>query len=198
MTTVVEAETPEATSKRIPGEAGAWIFILGDMCVFGIFFVVYLSERAKHLDVFAQSQETLNPNFGAINTVFLLVSSLFVVLAVRAMRIPTHRRLAAPLIAGAFVCGVSFVIVKFFEYHDKIAAGVTPQTNDFYMYYFVLTGLHLFHLICGLAVLIILWRFARKPRLSRQKWGFFEAGACFWHMVDLLWIVIFPLLFLVR
>jgi nitric oxide reductase NorE protein len=66
------------------------------------------------------------------------------------------------------------------------------------MLYFVLTGLHLVHLIVGLAVLIVLWTFARKPELTTNQWSFFEGGACFWHMVDLLWLVLFPLIFLVR
>jgi nitric oxide reductase NorE protein len=90
------------------------------------------------------------------------------------------------------------VIVKVFEYHEKISAGITPSTNEFYMYYFVLTGLHLAHVVIGLAVLLALSRLARKPEPSRTHIAFFEGGGCFWHMVDLLWIVIFPLLFLVR
>lgn len=128
----------------------------------------------------------------------LLVSSLLVVLAVRAMQTPPLRRFAAPLVAGAFACAVCFIVVKLFKYHEKIDAGITPGTNDFYMYFYVLTGLHLFHLLCGLGVLVVLWRSARRPKLSAQRWGFFEGGSCFWHMVDLLWIVLFPLLFLVR
>jgi len=196
--TVVEADTVRATSKRVPGEAGVWIFILGDMCVFAVFFTVYLVERSHDTGLFAHSQEALNRNFGALNTLLLLVSSLFVVLAVRAVRLPMHRHLAPALVLGAFACGGSFIAVKALEYHEKIAAGVTPATNDFYMYYFVLTGLHLFHLIIGMAVLVVLWKFARRPALSHHQLAFFEGGACFWHMVDLLWIVLFPLLFLAR
>jgi nitric oxide reductase NorE protein len=185
-------------SKHVPGEAGAWIFILGDMCVFAVFFTVYLAQRSHDAALFAQSQDTLNQNAGALNTILLLFSSLFVVLALRAVRLSSRRHLAPRLILMALACGGGFVVVKAFEYHEKIAAGITPATNDFYMYYFVLTGLHLFHLIIGTAVLVVLWRFAKKSALSRNQLAFFEGGACFWHMVDLLWIVLFPLLFLAR
>ena len=196
MSAITEA-APEALKKKIPGEVGVWIFILGDISVFAVFFTVYVVERSKQVDLFDLSQATLNKNFGAINTVFLLISSLFVVLAVRAMR-AAERLLAQRLIAGAFLCGVAFIVVKIFEYHERIAAHEIPTTNGYYLLYFVLTGLHLFHLVIGLAVLIVLRSMARKAELSTNQWAFFEGGACFWHMVDLLWLVLFPLIFLVR
>jgi nitric oxide reductase NorE protein len=184
-------------TKRIPGEEGVWIFILGDICVFAIFFTYYLIQRSKHVDLFDLGQSTLNKNFGAVNTVFLLISSLFVVLAVRAMRV-AERILAQRLIVGAFLCGVAFIIVKVFEYSERIAAQQIPTTNGFYLLYFVLTGLHLFHLIIGLGVLTALFFLARRADLSKHQGAFFEGGACFWHMVDLLWLVLFPLIFLIR
>jgi nitric oxide reductase NorE protein len=197
-TTTQPTASPAAkTTKRIPGEEGVWIFILGDICVFAVFFTYYLVQRSKHVGLFDQSQSTLNKNFGAVNTVFLLISSLFVVLAVRAMRVD-ERMLARRLIVGAFVCGVAFIVVKVFEYSERIAAHQIPTTNGFYLLYFVLTGLHLFHLIIGLGVLTALLLLARRADLSKHQWAFFEGGACFWHMVDLLWLVLFPLIFLVR
>lgn len=184
-------------TKRIPGEEGVWIFILGDISVFAVFFTYYLVQRGKHVELFDLAQATLNKNFGAVNTVFLLISSLFVVLAVRAMR-AAERIAAQRLIVGAFFCGVAFIIVKTFEYSERIAAKQIPTTNGFYLLYFVLTGLHLFHLIIGLGVLTTLFFLARRTGLSKHQWAFFEGGACFWHMVDLLWLVLFPLIFLVR
>ena len=183
--------------KKVPGEAGVWIFILGDICVFAVFFTYYLIQRGKQVRLFEAAQATLNKNFGLTNTVLLLISSLFVVLAVRAMR-ATQRALAQRLIVGAFVCGVAFVVVKIVEYHERIASHQIPSTNGFYLLYFVLTGLHLFHLLIGLAVLTALWLLAAKPESTTNQWAFFEGGACFWHMVDLLWLVLFPLIFLVR
>lgn len=197
MATLERAARVTEAQKKIPGEAGVWIFILGDMTVFAVFFTVYLVERSKQRSLFDLSQTTLNKNLGAINTVFLLLSSLFVVLGTRAMR-SGQRRFAQRSIVGAFGCGTAFILVKVVEYHERIAADQTPSANGFYLLYFVLTGLHLFHLVIGLIVLIVLRSMAGKPDLSGHQWAFFEGGACFWHMVDLLWLVLFPLIFLVR
>lgn len=197
MTTTIEIETSAPPHGKIPGEAGVWIFILGDMCAFTVFFSYYLISRGHAPDLFTSSQDHLNRNFGAINTVILLISSLMVVLAMKAIRVD-RRDLAQKLIVAAFACGIAFIVVKTFEYHERIVAGQGPGTNEFYTLYFVLTGLHLFHLVLGLGVLTALWFLARKPELSNNQLAFFEGGTCFWHMVDLLWIVLFPLLFLVR
>jgi nitric oxide reductase NorE protein len=192
-----EAARPGA-ARHVPGEPGIWVLLFGDMAVFTILFGVYLHRRGENKQLFAHSQDALNRTFGAVNTLVLLTSSLLVVFAVLALRSERWRHLAQRLTLGGVTVGACFVIIKVFEYHEKIAAGITPSTNEFYMYYFVLTGLHLAHVIIGLGVLIVLSRIARKPEPSHTHLAFFEGGGCFWHMVDLLWIVIFPLLFLVR
>jgi nitric oxide reductase NorE protein len=185
-------------SWRIPAESGVWIFIFGDMSVFAVFFALYLFVRIGNPAQASLDQAALNKNFGAINTVLLLVSSLFVVLATRALRSGTQSLHAPKFIIGAFVCGVGFLAIKIVEYTEKVQHGITPYTSNFFMYYYVLTGLHAFHLLIGLTVLIGLFKLARKPDMSAQQYAWFESGTCFWHMVDLLWIVLFPLIFLVR
>ena len=191
-------EAKPHVDRHVPGEPGIWVLLFGDMAVFTILFAVYLHRRAENKDLFAQSQDALNRTFGAVNTLVLLTSSLLVVFAVLALRSERWRHLAQRLTVAGVAVGSCFVVIKVFEYHEKVAAGITPSTNEFYMYYFVLTGLHLAHVIVGLGVLLALSRIARKPEPSRTHIAFFEGGGCFWHMVDLLWIVIFPLLFLVR
>jgi len=183
---------------HVPGEPGVWVLLLGDMAVFAVLFGVYLNRRSHEKELFAASQDVLNRNFGALNTLVLLTSSLLVVFAVHALRTPRLRHLARRLTLAGFGVGCLFVIIKAVEYYEKFAAGITPATNDFFMYYFVLTGLHLAHVVVGLVVLIALSFLARKPQPTRTHIAFFEGGGCFWHMVDLLWIIIFPLLFLVR
>lgn len=182
----------------MPGEEGTWIFIFGDMTVFALLFGVYLEARSKEPELFDSSQELLNQNFGAINTMLLLCSSLFVVTAIRAMRSDTGRELAPKLVAGAFACGLGFCFVKFLEYSSKLSDDINPATNDFWMYFYVLTGLHFFHLLCGMALLVFIFVQSRKPSIDSRRFIFVEGGACFWHMVDLLWIVLFPLLYLVH
>lgn len=184
--------------RRLPGEAGTWLFILGDMTVFAILFGVHLLDRGDDPALFATSQATLSQDLGATNTLILLTSSLLVVLAVRAVRHANRRHLAAPLLGGAMVCGLVFVVNKYIEYSDKSDQGIGPATNEFYMSFFVLTGVHLVHLICGLALLAYAIVLSRRERLTERQSGYVDGAACFWHMVDLLWIVLFPLLYLVH
>ncbi|MGI9126346.1 MAG: cytochrome c oxidase subunit 3 [Mycobacterium sp.] len=188
----------EVRRRHVPGEPGLWVLIFGDMLVFTVLFGVYLTQRGGHRDLFAQSQDSLNRNLGAVNTLVLLTSSLLVVTAVHAQRADSSRHLSSRLMLGAFGVGSLFVVIKAVEYYEKISAGIVPSTNEFFMYYYVLTGLHLAHVLIGLVVLLVLSRLAANPDPSPRQYGYIEGGGCFWHMVDLLWIVIFPLLFLVR
>ncbi|BBY83709.1 cytochrome c oxidase subunit 3 [Mycolicibacterium pulveris] len=195
-------EAPIARSRlsrgHIPGEPGVWVLIFGDITVFTVLFIVYLQRRRENTELFTQSQDVLNRTLGAVNTLVLLCSSVLIVFALQALRSPMRRPLALPLTIAGIVIGSCFVVIKAFEYREKVAADITPTTNEFFMYYYVLTGLHLAHVIVGLIVLLVLAVIARKPEPSRSHIAFFEGAGCFWHMVDLLWIVIFPLLFLVR
>jgi nitric oxide reductase NorE protein len=193
----VSAPHPSTRDHHVPGETGIWVFIFGDVLVFAIMFATYLYYRGKDVALFDASQQLLNPDFGLVNTLLLLTSSLFVVWAVGAVRRGVHRP-ARPLILGAFGCGLAFSVLKIIEYSSKIDAGITPQTNNFFMFYYVLTGLHWFHLAIGLAALIYTYFSARRPALNTKQFAWFEGSGCYWHMVDLLWIVLFPLLYLVN
>lgn len=173
------------------------MLLFGDLMVFTVLFGVYLHARSKEPHVFATDQLTVNRNLGALNTIFLLCSSLLVLLAVRAVR-SGLQRYAPRLVLGGMAFGLGFIVVKAFEYHEKFAAGHTPAAGQYYLYYFVLTGLHLGHLVVGMGVLTLMWRMSSKAQLSKTQFMIFEGGACFWHMVDLLWIMIFPLVYLVR
>ena len=190
--------TSRVPQRHVPGEPGIWVLLFGDMLVFTVLFAVYLHRRGAAPALFAESQGALNRALGATNTLVLLTSSILVVFATHALRRPELRYLARRLTLVGALVGACFVAIKAFEYHEKIEAGITPSTNEFFMYYFVLTGLHLAHVIIGLIVLTVLSTLAAKPEPTKTHIAFFEGGACFWHMVDLLWIVIFPLIFLVR
>lgn len=191
-------ETPQTRVRRVPGEPGIWVLVFGDILVFTVLFVVYLVVRAQDVPLFTASQDHLSRTSGAVNTLVLLTSSILVVFGTRAFRTERSRYLAPWFIAAGAAVGSCFVIIKAGEYHAKTSAGLGPSTNEFFMYYYALTGLHLLHVVIGLVVLAGLWRLARKPKPTPMQMTYFEGGACFWHMVDLLWIVIFPLVFLVR
>ena len=195
--------TQPSPAPHLPGESGVWLFILGDLLMFALFFAVFVYYRAQDPALYLQSQATLNANLGALNTLLLLTSSWFVVGAVQAARggqIDHARRRVVP----AMLCGAGFVTVKFFEYRDKLGAGITLTSNDFYMYYYMLTGIHLLHVLIGMGVLIFLWRVLRQGAaqpdtpLSATALGYLESGASFWHLVDMLWIFLFALLYLMK
>lgn len=193
------ASTVQASADKhvIPGEVGIWVFVLGDMFVFGLFFTVFVYYRGLDVELYRASQATLNQNYGALNTLLLLFSSWFVVLAVIDVR-EHAARYAARLIGLALLCGGGFSVVKFIEYGEKLRAGFGIMTNDFYMYYYIFTGLHFVHVIIGMGVLIYLWSMVRAGIRSAGDLRIFESGAIYWHMVDLLWIVLFPLLYLLQ
>jgi nitric oxide reductase NorE protein len=196
-TTSTKSRRP-ARPKHVPGEEGVWIFILGDMTVFALLFGVFIQARSKDPALFDHASAQLNQNYGAVNTLFLLTSSLLVITGIRAIR--DHMTRIAPwCFAGAMACGFGFLTLKVLEYHHELSHGLKPATNDFFMYFFVLTGLHAFHLLIGMGVLTFCFISSRKPEPpSEKRFAFIEGGACFWHMVDLLWIVLFPLLYLMK
>ena len=185
-----------ADARRLPGEAGVWIFIAADTFMFALFFSSFIYQRTKSVELFNASQQALNPNIGALNTVFLLSGSWFVAVAVGAAKEGLQKTVVGCL-SMALGCGVAFAASKVLEYRDKVVHGITMLTNEFYMYYFVLTGLHFVHLFIGIVVLAILMRKAKSGVGGKYQY-YLQSGASYWHMVDLLWIVIFPLIFLVR
>lgn len=172
------------------------MFIFGDLLVFGLFFLTFLTYRAADPALYAQAQAQLDTGLGLLNTLLLLTSSWFVASAVNAVR-KGRPALAARLIAGGFVLGAGFVVVKAIEYGAKIGAGITVVSNEFFMFYFMYTGIHLVHVLIGLGVLIVLYRMARREDAAAHVSGF-ESGGAFWHLVDLLWVVLFALLYLAR
>ena len=193
MADVVAAQADE----RIPGEAGVWVFILGEMVVFALLFAVFVYYRAADVPLFASAQLSLNQSLGALNTLLLLTSSWFVVHAVEAVR--AHRAtLARGLLVAAFACGVGFMVVKYFEYGEKLRAGHTITSNDFFMYYYLLTGIHLLHVTIGMTVLAYLWQRLRSATDIDAHLSAVESGASFWHMVDILWILLFALVYMLR
>ena len=172
------------------------MFLFGDMLVFGVFFATFMVERAKAPDVFDAARRTLHLGVGLTNTLVLLTSSLCVVAALRALRTGAGQ-VARSAVVAAIACGGIFIGLKVLEYHSLVSSGHGVGANHFYLYYFILTGVHLFHVCVGMAVLVFLLRQARRRHVSETRMAVIEGGACFWHLVDLLWIVLFPLLYLV-
>ncbi|CDO06089.1 cytochrome C oxidase subunit III [Mycolicibacterium cosmeticum] len=194
MTRAVAADSRRSQAAgHLPGEGSMWFFVIGDLLIFGGYFVGYMYFRAQEHAVFLAAQARLNVVVGAVNTIMLLTSSLFVALGVAAARTGRARD-AARLLGVGWAFGAAFPLLKLLEYVPEITAGLTPGTNAFFMFYFVMTGLHLCHVLLGLVILgFVIRNLLAQPRLS-----FVETGATYWHMVDVLWLILFALLYLMR
>jgi nitric oxide reductase NorE protein len=186
----------DPSARRIPAESGTWVFLFGDMLVFGVFFVTFMVERAKAPELFDVARTSLHIGVGVTNTLVLLTSSLCIVVALGAIR-GGAKSIATNAVSVAIACGLVFIGLKVFEYVALATSGHGPAANDFFLYYFILTGLHLFHVCVGIGVLVLLTTQTRRCELSATRMAAVEGGACFWHLVDLLWIFLFALLYLV-
>jgi len=174
-----------------------WIFIYAELLVFGIFFLSYAFARSQNVELFNQSQLHLNRTTGAINTLLLITSSYFVVRAVAAIR-EGLSVLCARWLFAAIALANMFIIIKLFEFGAKYAEGITLSTNTFYMFYLSMTFFHFMHVILGMVILVAVMLKVRKGAYSSKQYTGVETGASYWHMVDLVWIILFPLVYVIR
>ena len=194
--TSLQETSPGAANPAADGIiAGIHFFILADLLVFAALFVGFMMERAEELALFNQSASLLDPRVGILNTLILVTSGVCVVFAVNAAR-DGRGTIARRWILVAFIIGMGFGVSKVLEYGDKISQGITMHTNDFYMFYYALTGAHFLHFLGGMAALAIVWHLAGKKPVDGPFFGTIESVGLYWHMVDLLWLFIFPLLYL--
>ena len=186
-----------APAPRLAGDLAVWLIILAELLAFAILFLAFAVSRLRHPDVFAASQPTLDTSAGLANTLLLITGSWCVAHAVQAAE---HHQRPATLrwLLAAQGCGAAFVALKLSEYADKAAAGIDLETNVFYMFYFFLTGFHFLHVLAAMVFLAFLTVSVWRCRLVDGQRHALETGAAFWHMVDLLWIVLFPLVYIVR
>lgn len=167
-----------------------WWFLAGETVIFGGAIVSFVLIRTAHPAWAADAARTLDA-VGAVNTFVLLTSSLFVVLAHRAAE-EGHGGRAARHLSAAAALGIAFLGFKAFEYAHELGEGLTPLTNLFWSFYFFLTGLHALHVTAGILALGLVAAVARKGRNLRRV----EYVGLYWHLVDVVWIFLFPLLYL--
>jgi nitric oxide reductase NorE protein len=178
-----------------PGTSGIWMFVFIDMVIFLLLFLVYISERIRLPDIFAASQQLLNPLVGLASALFLLTSSWCMVEAVNAAR-RNAERATATYLNFALLLGALFACNKLIEYSDKFAHGISPVSNGFFTSYFIITGLHFIHIIGGMCFMshcrMRLSTELGSPNFRKKV----ENVGLFWHFVDVLWLFIFPMLYL--
>lgn len=183
--------------KLLPGDLAIWFFIFMELLAFGVFFLVYSYIRMENLEMFNHYQKTLNIWIGLLNTLLLITSSYFVVRSIKSIKQNDVNGCANWLLL-AISGGIGFVALKLFEYQDKIEQGISLDTNTFYMFYLSLTFFHFLHVVLGLIILtaIVMWTWQGK--YSAEDHVGIESGASYWHMVDLVWIILFPLVYVIR
>ncbi len=194
---VKAATADRVKSRRLPGVDGVWVAIGADSVIFAILFLTFMQDRLKDPALFEASRHTLNTNFGGVDTQILLTSSWSVALAIQALKRGLVDRVSRYLLGGALT-GLLFMMSKSIEYCQKFTEGLTAATNAFYMWYFTLTGIHLLHVVFGTSLLTYVWINSRRGTYTSSNRVVPECVASYWHLVDLLWIVIFPLLYLIK
>jgi cytochrome c oxidase subunit 3 len=186
---------------------GVWLFMVTEVLMFGALLMGYLIFKGLYPDVFIQGGDTLNWKLGATNTVVLILSSLTMALGIYYIRIDDRKKALINL-GITLVCGFIFMGVKYYEYTHKFhlgiypgkyftAEGFLPDAPIYFSFYYLLTGLHGLHVIIGMG--LITWIMIRMARgtYSSKHWTGVEGVGIFWHLVDLVWIYLFPLLYLV-
>ncbi|MBL3590362.1 MAG: cytochrome c oxidase subunit 3 family protein [gamma proteobacterium endosymbiont of Lamellibrachia anaximandri] len=187
----------EKQNRYPPGDLVIWIFILAELLVFAAFFSAYAFTRMNNVELFNEFQQNLDRQAALINTFALITSSYFVVRAVSAIREGNSQHCVRWLLA-ALVMGVVFLVVKGGEYSHHLGEGINLSTNTFYMFYISLTFFHFMHVIMGMVILAAVAIKAQKGGYSAAEHTGVETGASYWHMVDLLWLILFPLVYVMR
>jgi cytochrome c oxidase subunit 3 len=191
---------------------GMWIFLVTEIMFFGGMFAVYTIYRSWYPDVYAIASSSLNEIIGALNTGVLLLSSFTMVMAVRAAQLGQQRAIVMFLILTLLFGGI-FLGVKAYEWNEKFEEhhipgqaafhldGVLPADQGhaqlFFSIYFAMTGLHALHMVIGVGILLTLIVQARKGRFSASYYTPIDAAGLYWHFVDIIWIFLFPLLYLI-
>jgi nitric oxide reductase NorE protein len=182
---------------ELSGGTVIWLFVALELLTFGLFFLAYAAMRGGDVATFDAAQAMLHPGLGAINTGVLLTGGWLAARGVLANR-NGQARSTALCLAGAAGTGLVFMAIKAVEYAEVFAAGISLATNMFWFFYLFLTGLHFLHVLAGVGFLLpVAWRAGHGAYGPRDALSV-EAVAIFWHLVDVIWIVLFPLLYLVH
>jgi len=186
----------DPATAREAATLGIWTFLATEVLLFGGLFTAYIVFRIQDPQMFYENHLKLDRVFGAVNTVVLIASSLTVALGIAAIRKGRVGLLRLYLSLTILLAG-TFLGIKYLEYMEKFSHGLYPGTDIFFSLYFMLTGLHGLHVLAGMAVLGTVLFLAGRGKFSESYHTPVEISGLYWHFVDLVWIYLFPLLYLV-
>ena len=192
---------------------GMWLFLVTEVLLFSGMFVAYAVYRVGHPEVFAHASELLDWQLGALNTVVLLTSSFTVALSIHFVQ-QNEKEKVIVLLLMTLLCAAAFVVVKYFEYTSKFAHGIFPGAGyepygkmyaeydvpfamQFFSIYFIMTGIHGIHVLVGMGLFGWLVSRVARGHLSSEYYTPLELTGLYWHLVDIIWIFLFPLLYLI-
>ncbi len=186
---------------------GMWLFLYTELLLFGGLFIVYMVYRSLNPDAFLMASLNLNVWMGTVNTVVLLTSSMTVAMSITAIQLG-NSKLSLKLLLITVFAAVVFLVIKYFEWGAKIEHGLWPGMEHFgslshgeqlYFYlYFFMTGLHGLHVIVGMIFIVVVMNKIKKGSINKDKNQLLENSGLYWHLVDLIWIYLFPLFYLIH
>jgi cytochrome c oxidase subunit 3 len=189
---------------------GMWVFLVTEIMFFGGLFMAYIVYRSASPEAFQEASHHLAIGWGAFNTAVLIISSLTMALAVRAAQTGLSRTVQVGWLVATMILGLVFLGVKVIEYADKFAHNIVPGpyfdksawvhpagVEQFYSLYFIMTGLHAVHMIIGIGIMTVIAIMAWKRQFDATYYTPVEVSGLYWHFVDIVWIFLFPLLYLI-
>ncbi len=201
MNTIIAAHRDDQTSKT-----GMWLFLFTEMLLFGGLFIVYSVYRYRNAVAFHMAAQELSVGIGTINTIILLTSSTTIAMSITALRLK-NKRLSLMLLGTTVILGLAFLVNKYFEWGEHFRQHIYPGSSVlalrghgdvlFYGLYFFMTGLHALHIIVGLVFILIITVSISKNKINSENCVLHENSGLYWHLVDLIWIFLFPLFYLI-
>ena len=205
---VVEEQYDDAVQQREAATLGMWVFLATEILFFGVLFASYTICRVLYSQGFAEASRHTDMLLGTIETAVLLTSSSLIALGVRAIKLD-ERRLAAGLLFGTSVLGISFLVMHGFEYYKEYTEHLIPGIDFaqsgphahavelFFCLYYFITGFHSLHVFIGVAIILVLSTRVLGGAFGPQRYTTLELTALYWHLVDIVWIFVYPLIYLV-
>ncbi|MEX3776448.1 cytochrome c oxidase subunit 3 [Pseudomonas sp. MYb118] len=191
------ADSARISPGHLPGDLAMWFFILAELSVFALLILAFAVTQAIKPQLFADSRALLDASTGLAMTLSLLTAGLFAALAQEQVRHSRPRRGAILLLAALLAASV-YVVLKLTEYRHLLGAGLGMEHNTFFTLYWILTGFHFVHVLLGMFILGWLALRCRRGLYSADNRSGFESGVLYWHMVDLIWVVLFPLVYVLN
>lgn len=191
----------------VGAKIGMWLFLFTELLLFGGMFLAYAVYRYQYRDFFTLASKELDVLIGLINTIVLLTSSLTMALSITALR-KGNKKLSLLFIGFTILFALLFLMNKYFEWSAKYHHGIFPGAEQllnlsrgeiiYFGLYFVMTGLHALHVIIGMIILIFMFVFVTKEKVNKDYYIMLENSGLYWHLVDIIWIFLFPLFYLIH